>query len=731
MRAFWANVAINLKLTARDRMVLFFNYAFPLVFFFFFGQIMHAERGGAAVYVVSMVLTMGVLGNGFFGAGIRSAQDREQNILRRFKVAPITPAPLLLASLVTGLINYLPAVIVVVFLAHTMWAMPLPPHLAGFFLFISISILAFRAIGLIVAASVNSMQEGQILVQILYLPMLLLSLMPISELPTWGQVAAQFVPAGYLQMGMQGILIRNEGLIENASAIGALILTALVGTFIAVKLFRWDKDEKVRPAGKLWILAVLTPFFILGAWQTHTREALVKARQLERNLLREQNLLIRDARIFIGDGRVIESGSLLIKGGKIQQVFETAAPDAAELKAEAIEGAGKTVLPGLIDAHVHLAASGGFSSAPPQANPDKQFARELAAYLYSGVTSVRSVGDPLDAALKARDGIKAGERLGAEVYTCGPMFTAPGGHGTEYFKMLPDPMRKQAEAQTLRMPSSPEEARQQVRELKKRGVDCIKAILESGTAAAPFVRMDSTIFAAVAAEAHAQGLPLAVHTGDARDVAEAVAVGAASIEHGSFRDAIPDDVFTKMRAANIAYDPTLAVVDAMDDIARGNSAPLERPLVLQVVPAALIQSTRKFLASEDGNRLRVRMSSYGVDFNLGRRNLLRAYQLGVTLITGSDAGNPLVFHGPAIHREMQLWTEDGIPTSAVLQAATYNAARVAAAGKRTGLIQAGWDADLIVVDGNPLKEIRQTESISQLILKGERVHRGGLFEQEQ
>ena len=71
MKAFWANVVINLKLTARDRMVLFFNYAFPLVFFFFFGQIMHAERGGAAVYVVSMVLTMGVLGNGFFGAGIR------------------------------------------------------------------------------------------------------------------------------------------------------------------------------------------------------------------------------------------------------------------------------------------------------------------------------------------------------------------------------------------------------------------------------------------------------------------------------------------------------------------------------------------------------------------------------------------------------------------------------------------------------------------------------------
>src|SRR5579872_2010877 len=95
MKPYLAQIAMNLKLTARDRMVLFFNYAFPLVFFFFFGQMMHADQGGTIIYVVSMVLTMGVLGNGFFGAGIRAAQEREQNILRRFKVAPISPAPLL------------------------------------------------------------------------------------------------------------------------------------------------------------------------------------------------------------------------------------------------------------------------------------------------------------------------------------------------------------------------------------------------------------------------------------------------------------------------------------------------------------------------------------------------------------------------------------------------------------------------------------------------------------
>ena len=732
MKAFWAQTLINLKLTARDRMVLFFNYAFPLVFFFFFGQTMHAEQGGTAVYVVSMVLTMGVLGNGFFGAGVRAAMDREQNILRRFKVAPITPVPILMSSLATGLINYLPAVVIIVGLAHMLWKMPLPPHLGGFFVFIAVSILAFRSIGLIIAAAVNSMQEAQLLVQLFYLPMLLLSIMPMSELPSWGQVAAQFVPAGYLQIGLQGILIRNEGLMQNASSLGALILTAFVGTFIATKIFRWDKDEKVRPTAKLWILGVLAPFFVMGLYQTHSREALAKAKILERNLLREQNLLIRNVRIFVGDGKVIESGSVLIKAGKIDQIFEGTAPEAKELRAEAIEGAGKTLLPGLIDLHVHLAATGGFANAPPSAQKgeDKALYQEDAAYLYSGVTAIRSVGDPLDLVLRVRREISSGERVGSQLYSCGPMFTAEGGHGTEYFKALPDVIRKQVEAQTLRIPGTPDEARQQVRDLKARGVDCVKAILESGTAATPFKHMAANIFTAIAEEAHAQSLPLVVHTGDAQDVGEAVAAGAASIEHGSFRDPIPDEVFAAMRSRNIAYDPTLTVVNALADIATGNMEPLERPLVQQVVAAPLLESTRQFLSSPEANDLRTRLKGYGAVFDQGRHNLLRAYQLGVTLVTGTDAGNPLVFHGPAVHTEMQLWVEAGIPAATALQAATFNSGRLLPDGDHRGLIKPGFDADLIIVDGNPLKDIKQTQNISQIILRGERIRRASLFEQE-
>ncbi len=163
----------------------------------------------------------------------------------------------------------------------------------------------------------------------------------------------------------------------------------------------------------------------------------------------------------------------------------------------------------------------------------------------------------------------------------------------------------------------------------------------------PFNRLDVKILAAIAAEAHAQSLPLAVHTGNAQDVADAVSAGANSIEHGSFRDAIPDDLFVKMRGQKIFYVPTLAVAEALLDLENGSTEPLESPLVQQVVPAALIASSRKFVESSDGKKMAARLKQYAFSLDLGRRNLLRAYQNGVLLATGTDSGNPLVFHGPA------------------------------------------------------------------------------------
>jgi len=261
-------------------------------------------------------------------------------------------------------------------------------------------------------------------------------------------------------------------------------------------------------------------------------------------------------------------------------------------------------------------------------------------------------------------------------------------------------------------------------------VDGIKAILEAGQAPFVFNRMDVVILRAIAEEAHAEKLPIVIHTGDSHDVDDALNAGANGIEHGSFRDRLPIELLARMKAQGVAYDPTLTVVENFAALVNGSVDPLERPLVLQVGPAALIESTKKFLQSAKGAALRAQFKQFPANLEVGKQNLLAAWTAGVMLVTGSDAGNPLTLHGPTIQRELELWVEAGIPPAAALQAATYNAARLLGAADRLGVIKEGHDANLLLVDGNPLKEIKLMESIQTVIFKGEHISRADLFDQE-
>jgi imidazolonepropionase-like amidohydrolase/ABC-type multidrug transport system permease subunit len=721
-----------MRLTARDRGVLFFNYLFPLIFFFAFAEMFHAGTGQGIAYFVGTVLTMGILGNGLWGAGIRSVQDREANILRRFKVTPISPLPILVASMASGLLLYLPVIFLIAGLAHFIYAMPLPRHWLSLILMASLGVCAFRALGLILAAVVNTMAEANILIQLLYMPMLFLSgtTIPSSILPTWAQTVGEFMPATYLVTGFQGIFFRNQSIFDNAAAVGALLLTAVMGLFLAVKLFRWEKEEKIAPRNRLWVAAVLAPFIVMGCVRSYTKEHIGQNQAIMRDLQRSGTLLIRNARVFLGDGTVKENASVLVHDGKIAGIFDGAGPDADKLRADVVEGSGKTLLPGLIDVHVHLSSPGGMSTSADDYDIDKSMARDAAALLYSGVTAARSTGDGLDSSIKLRGQIAAGNKLGAQLFICGPMFTTEGGHGTEYTQYVPKMMQDQVKAQLVRVPKTAEEARQQVDDLKKRGVDSIKAILESGFGAGMlYNRMDVAIFEAVAAEARAQNLPLAVHTGDSRDVTDAVDAGASSVEHGSWRDKIPDEVLAKMAHDGIYLDPTLGVAEAYSQYFAGKGDALDNSLVQQTVSANVLKGTRDFVLGGKGVDP-ARAAIFAKALEQSRDNLLRAWKAGVPLVMGTDSGNPLVFPGPSMHHELRLWVEAGIPAAVALQAATGNGAALLRAGNHIGGIRKGMDADLLLVDGNPLQDIGATERISVVIFKGERLQRPDLFDQK-
>jgi imidazolonepropionase-like amidohydrolase len=135
------------------------------------------------------------------------------------------------------------------------------------------------------------------------------------------------------------------------------------------------------------------------------------------------------------------------------------------------------------------------------------------------------------------------------------------------------------------------------------------------------------------------------------------------------------------------------------------------------------------MASAETEPMRKAFGQYPMDMSVAIDNLKRAHAHGVSLVTGSDAGNYLVIHGPTVQHELQLWVQAGIPPAVALQAATWNAARLLRAETRIGSIRPGNDADLLIVDGNPLEDITATERISMVVFKGERIDRTELFNQ--
>jgi len=576
MNAYLTLTRIDIRLAFRQRIVIFFNYLMPLAFFFLFAQAFNARQGGAILQVVTMVTVIGVLGNGLLGAGIRAAQDRENNILRRYKVAPITPLPLLIASTVTGLVIYMPYVVLMLGLAKWLYGMTMPEHIGAMLIFIMLGVLALRAIGLIVASVVNSMQESQILVQIIYMAMLFLSgtTFPTSMFPNWLLTATQFIPATWLVTGLQGIMLKNETLADNWQAVGALILTTFVGFFLCIKLFRWEKEEKVRPAAKLWVLAALLPFVALGSWQVYAKENVAKTRILTRELSRTGTSLIRNARIFVGNGQVIENGAVLVKAGKIAEVYSNSNLDPKTLNAEPIEAAGKTILPGLIDTNINL---------PTQ--------RDLAAYLYSGVTTVNTM-DRSTTAVKLRDLIESGEKQGAE------LFLADAG------------------------------------------------------------------------------------------------------DHISLSNA-----------------------EGAEQFAAGKTGLLNDSLVQQVGPPEFLAATLKAIVTHPAEP-----ESFA-KLNAAQEKLMKAFHAGETLIVATGAGKNLVFQGPSVQHELELWVASGIPPQDALRAATLNSAKALHADQRLGSIEKGKDATMLVVDGNPLEDIKATEAVSFVMFKGERINRSELFKE--
>ncbi len=694
MRAYVELTKIDLRLALRDKSVLFFSYLFPLLFFFAFAEFLET----AISHVVSMVLLMGILGNGLFGAGMRTVHDREDHILRRFKVAPITSSHLLVASLITGWLLYVPVVLLIVGLAHFIYGMSFPESLLAFTVILTVGVVAFRALGLILASVANSAQEANILVQFFYSPMLFLSgaLFPIAVLPHWVQLFSQYLPATYLVSGLQGVFLSNESLAESAVPVLALTMTVLLGLFLSAKLFRWEKQEKVPNSAKAWVLAVLAPFLLLGTLQIYSQNELKKAHMLYRQLQRSESILILDARIFVGDGRVIERGSVLVRNGRIRRVY-TQGESPGTSASTVISASGKTLLPGLIDTFAYVASAS--NQLPHQSTDPRRVIRQaLSRMLYCGVTAVRAVDVPAELQAGLGEAVDTGEFLGSEIFMVSPAGRAGGlGEGSSFMGGSAGPTEA-ADCLLFQVPARPHP---------------------------PFLAM----LRAMANRGRQQNAHLLGILEGAGSVDPALEVGLEELVYPYARQPFTEAQLSSISRRSAILSVSQGWPEVVLELVNHDSETLEHSLVQQVTGPEELD----YLKGEvENDRLVPSELDPGMAPNVVKTAaalLSEAWKKGVVLVPGSQAGRPLLIPGPSLHLELQRWVKAGIPPAAVLQAATSKAAQVLGAGDRIGLVEAGYDADLVLVNGDPSSNIEALERISTVIFKGEQIDRSDLLEQ--
>jgi imidazolonepropionase-like amidohydrolase len=409
-------------------------------------------------------------------------------------------------------------------------------------------------------------------------------------------------------------------------------------------------------------------------------------------------VVIRNVAVLdVQTGTVTPGQDVLLAEGRIARIAPAGEVPAAE--ALAIDGAGATLLPGLIDMHGHV----GNAPEPSWLRklPDPE--RNLRSYLYCGVTTVLDPADMANRAFGRRERVKAGELLGPRIYAAGPMITAVGGHPVALMeRLVPGWLRWYLIPRFTRQVDTPDQARAAVQEIAALGADVVKLAVDSIPPQAPRIRAD--VAAAAVDEAGKQGLRAVAHIGTVQDAIDAAEAGVSLWVHGVYKESIPEEQVARLAAYGIPMVPTMAVFESYALLGQGPRAPtpLERETAAPEVLAAFDQPPQT-KASEffkpQIELLRAQRPNW-------RDNVRRLRAAGVTILAGSDA-QAGVFPGPALHRELVLLTEAGLTPAEAVRAATIDAARWLANGKEPefGLVGEGRLADLLLVDGDPTADL--------------------------
>jgi imidazolonepropionase-like amidohydrolase len=465
----------------------------------------------------------------------------------------------------------------------------------------------------------------------------------------------------------------------------------------------------------------------------------------------EPDLVITGATVIDGTGAASRSGiTIVVREGRIAAVIPDAEAETLE-GATVIDAAGKYVIPGLADMHVHFGL--GVPLPRHSGTTDEVLAREL----YYGVTTILQLG-ATDGSTEAIRGLQARRAAGTlqapYIYGTGGHLTLHGTHPV--YTIFPSEVRSAADSLAAATPltdpvnlyplslgisivRTEEAARRAVRERAEGGMVAIKITVESGptTFGDDHPQMSVEMIRAIVDEAARNDvLPVFAHISSLDELEAVLEGGAAGTVHAVWDDPLPDAALAdQMRAARFTIVPTLSLyagaislgyIDEPVDL----GDPFLRTTVSDEEVAALrnpkflerFRKGRALSGSGSNQATEIKRRMKDVIANVGM-----LHDRGVSIVVGTDTGNPYVFPGYSVHQELELLVRSGLTPMEALEAATRRAAEMIGAGEQFGTIEVGKRADILILKENPLETIRNTRSLEVVISEGRVVDRDALL----
>ena len=417
-------------------------------------------------------------------------------------------------------------------------------------------------------------------------------------------------------------------------------------------------------------------------------------------------VVIDGAQVWDGTGRPpIQDAVLVIRGARIEAVGPRGSVSAPK-DAATIPAKGKTIIPGLINTHGHVGMTKGLKSARENYTRDNVVS-QLKQYARYGVTTIMSLGTDFEPMSEIRGAARPAEPVRATVFTAGRGFTGKNG----YPAVLPGNAGVPREVDTI------EEVQSQVQELARQKVDMVKIWVDDHWGHYSKIRPE--LYRAIIAEAHKHNLRVMAHLFYLEDAKELVKAGLDGMAHSVRDREVDGELIQALKARKTFAVPTL-VREESTFIYAEPPAFLDDPFFSRWADPLVV---RQLKDPAYGARIKSDpdFSRYPGQLKTGQKNLKKLWDAGVTIALGSDSGPPARFQGFFEHRELELMVQAGLTPAQALLAATSNAAEALKISRDFGTLEKGKRADLILLDADPLQDIRNTRKIHKIWIGGREV----------